>query len=324
MATNPWDKIVPPSKDLSARRIDHEHPLNLFWARDYIGKYLFIYEFTERAGTDFGKLPNLVGISSDFISPKDPDEKQKLILSLNEQSNWELFYAVCSDLVQATKEIKTDSLAVHTIIRRLVRWQDFLKKNRNPYLTEEQIKGLLGELLLITDHLIPVFGETDAIHFWQGPEGLPQDFNVNNSAIEVKSQSGITTPKVKISSLDQLCTQLNTMYLFVVTLGKATSDASNAINLPSLVAEIRDLVSVNAPDQLERFEDLLFLAGYVNSDYYKDFNYILANSLFFEVTGDFPRICPDDVKAGIDNVSYNIRLGDCKQFARNPEWVIMG
>ena len=26
---NPWDEITPPSKDLSARRVDHTHPLDL-------------------------------------------------------------------------------------------------------------------------------------------------------------------------------------------------------------------------------------------------------------------------------------------------------
>ena len=75
MPTNPWDKIVPPSKDLSALRIDYKHPLNLFWARDYMGKYLFIYDFSERDRTDYGKLPNLVGINSNFIIPNNPDEK---------------------------------------------------------------------------------------------------------------------------------------------------------------------------------------------------------------------------------------------------------
>ena len=197
----------------------------------------------------------------------------------------------------------------------------FFKKNRNPYLTEEEIKGLIGELLLITEYLIPAFGEADAINFWQGPEGLPQDFNVINSAIEVKCQSGTTTPKVKISSLDQLCTQLGTMYLFVVTLGKAIAHVSNVINLPSLVTNIRNRLITHAPDQLDKFEDLLFLAGYVNSDYYNDFNYVLANNTFYEVSGDFPRICPDEVRDGIDNVSYKINLDDCKPFTKAPEWV---
>ena len=42
---NPWDEITPPIKDLSARRVDHSHPLDLFWARDHLGSYLFVYEF---------------------------------------------------------------------------------------------------------------------------------------------------------------------------------------------------------------------------------------------------------------------------------------
>ena len=57
---NPWVKIAPPSKDLSARRVDHEHPLNLFWARDHMGKYLLIYEFSEEVGVKVENYPTLL------------------------------------------------------------------------------------------------------------------------------------------------------------------------------------------------------------------------------------------------------------------------
>jgi len=43
---NPWENINPPSKDVSARRVDHTHNLDLFWGRDHLGHYLFIYEFS--------------------------------------------------------------------------------------------------------------------------------------------------------------------------------------------------------------------------------------------------------------------------------------
>ena len=42
---NPWDEIKIPSKEISGRRVNAEHPLDLFWARNHTGQYLFIYEF---------------------------------------------------------------------------------------------------------------------------------------------------------------------------------------------------------------------------------------------------------------------------------------
>ncbi|MBU4011406.1 MAG: PD-(D/E)XK motif protein, partial [Proteobacteria bacterium] len=62
--------------------------------------------------------------------------RNRLILLLNERSNWELFLSLCNDLVQATRQSKTSTSAVQTILRRLTRWHEFLRKNRSELLTE--------------------------------------------------------------------------------------------------------------------------------------------------------------------------------------------
>src|SRR5258708_17450041 len=123
---------------------------------------------------------------------------------LNDKGNWELFFSLCNDLVEATDHINDSAEAVQKIMIRLNRWHEFLKKRHPGLLSEEKILGLIGELLFIKNHLIPVFGPGQSIKFWQGPEGLPQDFNVNESAIEVKCQSASRSDTVRISSADQL------------------------------------------------------------------------------------------------------------------------
>jgi hypothetical protein len=180
---------------------------------------------------------------------------------------------------------------------------------------------LIGELLFIRNYLIPVFGAGQAIQFWQGPEGLPQDFNVNNSAIEVKCQSGASSPYVRITSADQLCPQLPEMYLFVITLGKTTPETEGAINLPGLVAHIRDILQSNASSQIERFNDLLYMIGYIDSEQYLDFSYILADEKKFEVIEGFPRICANDIHHGVVKLSYNISLSECEPFEGQPGWI---
>jgi len=319
---NPWDEINPPSKDVSARRVDHTHSLDLFWARDHLGRYLFIYEFSpEGEAIPKINLPDLVGIQTAYIPANGGIPRNRLVLLLNEQSNWELFFSLCTDLVQATRQAKTSATAVQTILRRLARWHEFLKKNRSDLLTEEKIKGLIGELLFIKTYLIPVFGAGQAIQFWQGPEGLPQDFNVNSSAIEVKCQSGASSPYVKITSADQLCPQLPEMYLFVVTLGKTTPETEDAINLPGLVSNIRDILQSDASSGIERFNDLLYMIGYIDSDRYLDFSYILAGEKMFQVIEGFPRICANDIHYGIVKLSYNISLSECEPFEKQPDWM---
>lgn len=318
---NPWEIIKPPIKDVSARRVDHTHALDLFWARDHIGRYLFIYEFSSEDNLPKINLPDLVGIQTVYAPANDNIAKNRLVLLLKERSNWEIFLSLCNDLVQATRQAKNPSSAVQVILRRLTRWQEFLKKNRADILNEESIKGLIGELLFIKNHLLVAFGADQAIKFWQGPEGLPQDFNVNNSAIEVKCQSGATSPSVKITSMHQLCPQLPEMYLYVVTLGKTSPETDGVINLPGLVSYIKEFLQSNASGQLERFNDLLYLVGYVDSDRYLDFSYIFTDEKMFQVKGDFPRICQKDIHRGIVNLTYNINLAECDPFENRPQWM---
>jgi len=315
---NPWKEILPPKDDISARLIDYTHPLGLYWARDHFGKYLFICETDENRVVKSTDIPNLAGIVADFVTLNG---KTRLLLALNEQSNWEIFHALCSDIVEATRKADAGVMAFTIILRRLNRWHDFLKKIKSTILSEEQIKGLIGELLFIKNHLVSVFGYVDAVNFWVGPEDSPQDFNINDTAIEVKCQAGTTQPYVKISSVEQLTPQLPNMFLYVVTLGKTTLDNQDAINLPSLIRQIRRELELSSPQQAERFSDLIYGLGYVDSEKYLNSNYIFTEDVMFEVVGDFPRIDAQNIHEGISNLRYNINLSDCSPYEKWPKWL---
>jgi len=318
---NPWNNINQPSKDVAARRIDHTHPFDLFWAIDYSGHYLFIFEFSPENNLKKISLPNLVGIQTVYAPANNVIAKDRLILLLNEQNNWELFLSLCNDLVQVTRNSENSSDAFISILGRLDHWQEFLKNIREGILSEEKILGLIGELLFIRNYLIPTFGAGQSIKFWQGPEGFSQDFNVNECAIEVKCQSAAKSSYVKISSAEQLCPQLPEIYLFVATLGKTSPETTNAINLPTLTDQIKGAIKSATSIQMERFMDLLHLVGYIDSDRYLEFSYVLISERMFLVADDFPRICSKDLPRGIANISYSINLSECTKFEKQPDWM---
>jgi len=320
--TNPWNAIDPPSRDVNARRIDHTHPFDMFWAKDQLGHFLFIYEFSEHPHEmRQSLLPDLAGIRAYYLPAAESLTVNRLVLLLNEQQNWELFYSLCNDLVGATRQVSSSHVALEIILRRLARWHEFLKANRSGLLGEEKIKGLIGELVFLRNYLIPKFGAGSAVNFWQGPEGAPQDFCVGQSAIEVKCQSGGTRPFIKISSEFQLCGQLPEVYLFVVTLGKVSADYTDAITLPGLIADIRrELVAVPY-DQSERFADLLYGIGYVDSEAYLNYSYLVTNTLMYRVLPGFPRVCPEDLPPGVSGITYDINLLACAGFSGQPDWM---
>ncbi len=250
---NPWNDIKQPDKNISALRIDPDHPLDLFWAKDYSGHYLFVFEYSFLLNITKKDLPDLEGI--DTVTIQVDQNISRLVLILLDKANWELFYALCIDLKNATSGVKDHEKGVAIILQRLARWQQFLKKKYPGILPEEKIKGLLGELLFIKNYLSASFKIDDIINFWIGPEGSPQDFNINDSSVEIKCQLGGTNPSVKISSAEQLKSQLSELFLVVFTLGKTTLENPNGINLPKIIESITPLITTESAQF--RFQDLL-------------------------------------------------------------------
>ncbi len=321
LLNNPWEEIKVPSHDLLYRRIDPEHPLKLLRARDTYGRFLFIYEFPFSDQIP-DKFPVLNGID---IHLRVPEEGKRgpcmLLLVLKDKKEWQIFLSLCNDIVSSTRQLEQHAQATRVIVRRLKRWQIFLQRSRSGLLPEKEIKGLIGELLFIKKHLVPSFGAGQAVQFWQGPEDSPQDFNVHNCAIEIKCQLGTSTPKVQISSADQLCSQLPEMYLYVITLGKMEPEAKDVVNLPILVKELREQLEIDSPSDLEQFNNLLYQTGYIDSEEYEQFSYIPVSEKMFEVIVGFPRICPEELLAGIERVTYNIKLADCEAYTASPDWI---
>ena len=312
---NPWESITTPKVDLSARRIDHKHPLNLYWAKDRLGRYLFVCELINECKLP-KTFPSLTGIDVTVIA-----DTQQLVLSLKSPSDWELFFALCNDIISATRPLKP-SAVVPVIFRRIERWREFLKQDKEKILTERVIKGLIGELVYLQQHIAAKYGVAQAIDFWTGPEGSPQDFNIQNTAIEVKCQIGTSAPKVRISSAEQLCAQLEELYLFVVTLGKTEPESEGAVALPLLIEKIQsELEKTGESSQLEKFKDILLDMGYVYSDCYLTYSYIIASKSFYQVTDEFPRIPLNIIPNGVDKVTYDLALTSCEPFLIDEPWV---
>ena len=80
------------------------------------------------------------------------------------------------------------------ILNRLKRWQRLLKNLSLIFYLKVRT---LGELIFLKNWVIPKYGVNDAVKFWLGPEGSPQDFSMNDLAVEVKCQLGSTKPTIK-------------------------------------------------------------------------------------------------------------------------------
>ena len=314
---NPWQEIEIPESDFNVRLVGEKHPLRLYWGRDMQGRYLFIYETAIGILPDRKSIPKLSGIS---VAVAHSVSDIRLILILNDKVNWELFLSLCDDLVRATSSIDEDEQGSAIFLRRLSRWQEFLKRERPAILSNEAIKGLIGELLFLSEIVAKSFNWIDAILFWKGPEDAPQDFAVHDTAVEVKCQSGSSKSCVRINSAEQLVPQLPKGFLVVYTLASADLGYPNAFSLNKLVERIRTCLQSESEDTKERFEDLLFLSGYVTREEYDDKYFICVDLNCYEIREGFPRIALSDIPSGIDHLSYTLTLESCRSFQGKPAW----
>lgn len=314
---NPWINIDKPNNDFNVRLVGESHPLMLYWGRDTQGRYLFIFDTATSDIPEKKHLPKLSGVTAAIATA---GSNSKLFLILNETSNWELFHALCSDLVRATSSGVDSQAAAVIFLRRLTRWQDFLKRERSGILQVEAIKGLIGELLFLSERIVPNFGWDDAISFWKGPEDAPQDFAVHDTAIEVKCQSGGSKPSVHITSVEQLEPQLPNGFLAVYTLSSADKEDASGFNLNSLVTQIRNQLAGATESARERFEDLIFMAGYIYSEEYDRYRYAKIALRSYRIEEGFPRIRISNISAGIERVTYTLKLEACSPFEGKPNW----
>ena len=317
MSSDPWSSIHPPQdpENLTARRSDPDHPWNFFWGRDVRKRYLFIMEFSPD-GRPLRDLPRLQGLDiTERIA--SVEERHQLVVALRDSANRDLFFRLCTDLLDATRPSPDERSAVGTAVTRLWRWQQLLRRARLDKLTVAEQKGLVGELTFLRDYLLSHFQPSSAIAFWQGPmrgEGQ-KDFSVNERAVEVKARSGTARSRVRISSEEQLDPGgYDALFLAVFEVSAAGREQHGRFNLHDLVGGIRSHIMEHAPAAADLFEERLAATGYCDDDDYADDLFVILSSSFYKVAEGFPRIVRADVPQGVTDVAYSVDLMACSTF----------
>ena len=311
---DPWSAIEKPSgATVNAKRSDENHPFDFFWALDTDGHCLFIYEYDcyLKSGS---KKPNLNGISIVEYDPEDGNKK-KIILSLKHTEQREIFYQLCTDILEATLECRDGASSLQVMLRRTWRWHQLLRGGRDGRLSPEAQKGLIGELECLGRIVLPHFSPSEAMSFWEGPAGSPKDFVIGDSCIEVKARRGAATPFIAISSEHQLdLVGFNCLFLYVLDLASAAVSDDESFNLGEYVDRFYQLIHDIDPGVAEVFETKLLEAGYLKEDDYSDQYWVRLGSQSFHVKEDFPRIVDEELPIGVIDVRYKIDLSSIQTY----------
>lgn len=320
---DPWGGLVQPVQmsTVSGRRVDSELQWNLYWAVDTDGSCLLIFKHATENRPN-RKMPNLRGLEIEERQQNN-EEYSLLIIRLKENEQREIFYQLCLDIVAATRSAQDEKDAIERFLARTWRWHRLLRGGRDERLSDEEQKGLIGELQLMHQHLFPSIGIATSISSWIGPLDAPKDFEIGRVCIEAKARRGTATPFVAISTEHQLDTEgLDALFLNVTEVTGTSEDDPNGVTVTDICRHIYDIVQASDPSVIELFEERLLAVGFDWDDNYSDKKWLIGSEHVFNITENFPRVTPNMFPTGVTNVRYSISLRECEKFRSDYSHII--
>ena len=238
------------------------------------------------------------------------DGKFSLTLTLLCAEESAVFTEMCRDLLTFA-EARDESSALKKFWQRYAHWQKLFAAATNDLLSDERQRGLIGELIFLREQLQNGREPLEAVDGWVGALKEPQDFSYGEMWHEVKTVME-QAEKIRVASLEQL-SLARRGELVVYRLAKASADG---FTLNSLVKNLSELLGKRLV-AAQKFEALLFAAGYVRRTEYGEKFYRLAETMRFVVDEKFPRLTRDNLPPAIVEASYSLSLRGLKEVESN-------
>lgn len=304
---NTWDNLKKPinSHSYSAILCDKELVLKFYWAKDFYENKIFLLQLSDNI-QEIKKLDDILGIKIIF---EKINNTQQLSFVLTDIGNDDMFYLICNDLLEKTRNLTDEQKAINVLLNRLDGWRRFLKSKRK-VLDKRGLIGLIAELYFLKNELFLKFGIKQSLNFWKAPIQEKQDFIVHDIAIEIKTKS--TQNKITISSFEQLNTELNNLYIYVVTITESSQSILNSINALQYIENIKREIATQDIESLLEFEKLLFEYGYFNNPECEQLYFFIGEKSIYKVENDFPKI--SSIQSGIESLTYKINLDSCQKY----------
>lgn len=285
------------------QRIDSTYAVNIFVGFDDDGRMTVV--ITEDSIYKQIRSTKLIEVALKMRN----DGKMALSFSLLDNAYESLFLIFCNDIITICEKAGSGQ-AIVCAITRWKYWKEMFGKRKQTVLDKQEIKGLVGELLILKECLLTRWGEERAVQAWMGPLLGHKDFEIDNTWYEVKSVNE-NAIQVKISSFEQLESE-EKGHLVVVRLEDTSTVAENSININKLVLEIISLIS--DVENLNVLQMKLDNIGYSFDEEYNSWNFLYKGRQSYYVDNKFPRIRKKDVDNAIGNAQYTIMLDGIERF----------
>lgn len=234
------------------------------------------------------------------------DGRWVLRVSLHEPKLITVFTELCRDIIAFTRSGAEPERAGSIVLSRIERWRSLLLSGPAG-LDRSALRGLIGELLVLENRILPLLGPDEGISAWTGPLGMEHDFRLpSGRRLEVKAVDR-DADQVLVNGLHQLDGGENPLSLTVVRLEETGRDAPHAVTAPLLIERLRARLA-DAPAALHSFNGLLRFVGWDDTIEGAQVVVRLIRIDDYEVTATFPRLIPATVPDGIVDATYTILL----------------
>jgi hypothetical protein len=249
------------------------------------------------------KLPEINGlkISYQLFKKNGNDFSSYIVIECQNEGYLNNFILILKEIIETYDYSNFDiDKSVNIVISK---WRYFLAAPKSNILKEDEIVGLIGELILLNKLIDTV--NVDAINYWVANNG-EEDFIFNSTIIEVKSTQKDRHEHI-INGIDQLAVNL-LKRKFILSIIFNKSSSSNSISLPAIINECSNKLS-SFPDKKGAFYSILNNRGYDIRDenLYFEYSYEFIQGGFFEVNESFPKLTQDQLKSSLNSRVSKIR-----------------
>ena len=300
------EKFYECKNSLSYKRINSDHPMNI-----YIG-------YNEKGNQSLAIISTKCNV--DYESTKLINVELKVrndgdyVLSFNllDDSFSDIFYQFVSDIIDKSYNLK-DYSPIAFVIERWKKWINMFKNPRNVFLSENEVRGLLGELIYLEKYMFNKYGIDKSLESWIGSSLSHKDFEINDTWYELKTirENALT---VTISSMEQLDSN-EKGELVLVKLEPSNESINEPIKLNDYIQRIESYFLND--HQLNVFKEKLDERKYFYTLEYDKYVYSIKSIDHYEVNEEFPRFKVSDLPNSIARVSYDLYIKEIENFKIN-------
>ena len=288
---------------MSYKRINSEHPVNIYVGYNDQGNQSLVV-VSSKCNSDF-ESTKLIKVELNARS----DGNYALSFNLLDDSLSDIFYQFISDIIDKTHDLKDYSPIVF-VIERWKKWIKMFKNPNNFFLSENEVRGLLGELIYLEKYMFDKYGIDKSLESWIGSSLSHKDFEVNDTWFEVKTirENALT---VTISSIEQLDSNKQGE-LVLVKLEPSNGSINEPIKLNDYIKKIESYFSNDY--QLNVFKEKLDERKYFYAPEYDKYVYSIKSIDHYKVAEEFPRLKSNNLPNSIARASYELYIKEIEDF----------